>query len=109
MNRLKKAWLALTDRLEPEIVREQVVERVEVPVFGEPMLASVYRAYDIGPFRIQKPLGIYFTCEQAHSEHPSALVSKVDAIRVGRRYFWIGNIKEIEVAPKPKRPKGSRA
>lgn len=115
MTRLKQAWLALCGR-EPE-VRTQ---RVEVPVVGERHVTSVYvvsvpvkdggsiQIYSGGIIWLKHDKRYYTSCEQAYSEHPGEYVKQERAIRIGSRYFLVGELLEVEPQPKPKIAKGKR-
>jgi hypothetical protein len=156
MNRLKKAWLALTDRLEPgvrEVVRE--VERIkEVPMAVGDKAVTVFvarsrshkgamekwyeeyrqwwkRQYELeystlssygripipqrGP-EPERPTPpdwhgrAYLTCTQAFKAHgaDADLTPSMALIDKGRAYLF-DSLCEVDLAPKPKRPKGSRA
>lgn len=101
MSRLKQAWLALCGKL-PE------AREVRVPVIGAAHVVPVYcatRHDGLGG----KHCSYYLTCEQAHSERPGCEVSRVEAIKIGDRYFggrW--GLDAIIVHSKPKVAKGKR-
>lgn len=122
MNRVRKAWLALMGRLEPE-VREVKVEVVR-EVYGEAQEAEVYRAVDprqamhmrayaFGGIPFQSDIaewnGRYFaTCEQAFKECPGAEVVSEKVWRIGGRLYKGPTLAHIKVQPKPKRAKGRK-
>lgn len=113
MNRFHKAWLALTGRLEPE------VRVVCTTLVGEPHMATLYcvqlpdkdagyvSGYH-GEIWLKRKPTYYTTCAQAHAEHPDECVSAVKAIKVGGDYVIASSLQQINVQPKPKRPKGVR-
>jgi len=122
MNRLKKAWLALTDRLEPEVRVEKVVEQQDV--YGDAIKVTLFRADDPRKELWDRAVafavpvdyepaawhGSHFaTCAQAFAECPGANVVEVNVWRVGDAYYQTPRLSRIKVQPKPKRPKGSRA
>jgi hypothetical protein len=114
MNRLKKAWLALMGRLEPE-VREVVREVVGAAVATKLYLVHVPKPdggyiEDMAGQRWHREhvRTYYATCEQAHGAHPDKAVTEVKAIRVGANYFVASDLKAIKLQPKPKRPKGKQ-
>jgi hypothetical protein len=150
MNRLKKAWLALTDRLEPEV--REVVRIKEVPTAVGDKAVTVFvarsrphkeamgrwqeehrkwfhRKFDFehrrsygspnvsppGP-EPARPIPpdwhgrAYLTCTQAFKAHgaDADLTPSMALIDKGRAYLF-DSLYEVDLAPKPKRPKGSRA
>lgn len=102
MTRLKQAWLALCGKLEPEVRYERI------PVFGDAILASVFRAtrHDgLGGRRHR----FFQTCEQAHADMPGCEVVRMEAIKADGRYFSGSyGLSEINIQPKPKVAKGSK-
>jgi hypothetical protein len=106
MSRFKKAWLALTGRLEPEV--REIVRTV--PVLGDASIATLYQVMrhnqNVDGEWITES-DFYTTCEQAHAAHPNSAVFKTKGIRVGKEYWVAEKLKQAHVTPKPKRPKGS--
>lgn len=107
MNRIKQAWLALTGRLEPEVVPGPPVNVEDVTLYkvdcSPYALDAVCRSLDLW-----KAMNTYhLSCEAAFAATGGAELLHVEAekaVRVGSRYFRA--LSEIEVEPKPKRPKG---
>jgi hypothetical protein len=103
MNRLKKAWLALTDRLEPEVVTRTTIYLPEPAMWRNYFRAATYEQGWMEPPTIE----YFHTCEQAHQARPGASVTVVLGFEVeGRTFIAPGELKPIEVEPKPKRLKG---
>jgi hypothetical protein len=108
MNRLKKAWLALTGRTN-EVGPKVVNHTIYLPEPNE--WHNYFKAviYENGPF--SEPTVEYFhSCEQARQTHPGAYVTVALGFEVnGRTFIAPDSLKPIEVQPKPKRPKGRAA
>lgn len=128
MNRFRKAWLALTDALEPEI--REVVTEVEKPVettvylYGSLEEVSLYVVKRrTGEMRSRSTPGYrytethvepvyetlyYATCEQAHSENPGEYVATAKVWRIGKDYVRSNKVEPIKLQPKPKVAKGRK-
>jgi hypothetical protein len=114
MNRFSKAWLALTDRLEPEVI---LTERffltpphmVDLYAVSVPDTTSEnYGCYN-GEVLWERYLDQYYaTCEQAHASAGGSVVRVTKAIRVGDTYLVARDLKEVKLQPKPKVAKGRK-
>jgi len=110
----RKAWLALTDRLEPVVVVK------EKHILGSPQLVDLY-AVTVPDTNGEKYVQMdghvlwqrwqdhyYTTCEQAHASADGKPVRVVRAILVGDSYLRADELKEITIQPKPKVAKGRK-
>ena len=122
MNRFRKAWLALTGRLEPEV--REVEKQVDVLVPVSDSIVTVYqatskehdralhshlRAYMLVPF--PKPPSwhgkLYWTCADAFAVGGAdANVAGVSAFIGGNKAFLLGKLTATDMPAKPKRAKG---
>jgi len=119
---IKKAWLALWGKLEPETV-EKIVEK-EVPVFVGDSVTTIYKAES--KTRQNLPWPIFFatpvphfpppwhktyyrSCEEAFAAGGvDADVTSMKALVAGDKAYILSARAGVDLQPKPKVPKGKR-